>query len=122
MAVRNHPANTSHLGGSSSKSNCKRDEILSIVLAWMQVGRAAAAALCPQECASKQLSALLWCHLGDTGHSPLVGPMERHGPEPVTTGLLSGKRTLLEGSLSLCLALPAPLLDSAMAREPLLPG
>lgn len=35
----NLPANTSHLGGSSSKSNCKLDEIPFIVLGWMQVGR-----------------------------------------------------------------------------------
>lgn len=33
--------------------------------------------------------------------------MERNDSEPVTKGLLSRKGTLLEGSLSLCLALPA---------------
>lgn len=120
MVVRNLPANASHLRGSSSKSNCKRDEIPFIVLGWMQRAGAPEAALA------------LPRNVPADGHCP--APSATLGHRPCPPRGVDGEKWLrschkriafwkgYSAGRKLYPALPAPLLDSRIAWESFLPG
>lgn len=107
MVVRNLPANTSHLRGSSSKSNCKRDEIPFIVLGWMQWAGAPEAALAlPRNVPADGPLPCSQCHLGAQAMSPAWGGWREMAQK------LSQKDCFLERVLCWKEALPGPASSS----------
>lgn len=107
MVVRNLPANTSHLRGSSSKSNCKRDEIPFIVLGWMQWAGAPEGALAlPRNVPADGPLPCSQCHLGAQAMSPAWGGWREMAQK------LSQKDCFLERVLCWKEALPGPASSS----------